>query len=83
METGRWNDPITFETHKLGAYLTISSTAEAARVLLDHWPLNHGKALKRAKAACLAVLQGTEDPEVARKAFLKAAEEAGVSTRQM
>ncbi|WP_439618291.1 DUF982 domain-containing protein [Shinella sp.] len=81
METGRWNDPITFETHKLGAYLTISSTAEAARVLLDHWPLKHGKALKRAKAACLAVLQGSENPETARKAFLRAAAEADVFVR--
>lgn len=82
MEAGRWNDPITFETQKVGQYLTISSTAEAARVLLDHWPLKHGKALKRAKAACLAVLQGDENPETARKAFLKAAQEAGVSTHK-
>ncbi|MDX3977028.1 DUF982 domain-containing protein [Shinella sp.] len=81
MDQGAWDEPITFETKKLGAYLTISSTAEAARVLLDHWPVEHGKALKRAKAACVAVLQGDENPETAREAFLKAAEEAGVFVR--
>ncbi|MGJ7043535.1 hypothetical protein J2Y63_006819 [Shinella sp. BE166] len=81
MNKGEWAEPITFETHKLGAYLTISSTAEAARVLLDYWPAKHGKALKRAKATCLAVLQGNGNPEIARKAFLTAAEEAGVLIR--
>ncbi|HEV7245668.1 MAG TPA: DUF982 domain-containing protein [Shinella sp.] len=81
METGTWRDPITFVTPKVGQYLTISNTAEAARVLLDHWPVEHGKALKRAKAACLAVLHGDENPETAREAFLKAAEEAGVLVR--
>jgi len=81
MDLGQWEEPITFETAKLGQYLTISSTAEAARVLLEHWPLDQGKALTRAEAACLAVLQRGANPETARKAFLKAAEEAGVFVR--
>lgn len=81
MDMGRWDEQITFENAKLGQYLTISSTAEAARVLLDHWPLEEGTAMKRAKEACLAVLQGDEDPETAREAFVKAAEEAGVHIR--
>lgn len=56
--SGTWESPITFETPKLGVYLTISSTAEAARVLLDHWPVAKGKALRKAKAACVMVLEG-------------------------
>lgn len=81
MDTGRWDEPVTFETQRLGRYRTISSTAEAARVLLEDWPAKEGKALKRAKAACIAVLAGTKDPEAARKAFLQAAAEAKVFIR--
>jgi hypothetical protein len=81
MDRSEWSLPVTFETERLGAYLTISSTAEAARVLLEHWPLDRGKALKRAKAACLLVLQGKADAEIAREAFMKAAAEADVFVR--
>lgn len=81
MTTGPWEEPVTFETATLGRYRTISSTAEAARVLLEEWPIETGKALKRAKAACIAVLAGSKDPESARKAFLQAADEAEVFIR--
>jgi len=81
MDRGEWSLPVTFETEKFVEYLTISSTAEAARVLLERWPMDRRKALKRAKAACLLVLQGKSDAEIARKAFLKAAAEADVFVR--
>ncbi len=81
MDTGIWEEPITFETSMLGKYWTVTSTAEAARVLLDRWPLHEGRAYTRAKAACLAVLAGNADPAEARAAFLKAAEEADVFIR--
>lgn len=81
MTTGPWEEPVTFETATLGRYRTISSTAEAARVLLEEWPVESGKALKRAKAACLAVLAGKKGPFVAREAFLKAASEANIFIR--
>lgn len=81
MDQGRWEEPVTFETQRLGQFRTITSTAEAARVLVEDWPTSTGKELKRAKAACLAVLAGTGDPDEARAAFLKAASEAGVFTR--
>lgn len=81
MNTGSWQEPITFETEKLGQYRTITSTAEAARILVDHWPRTRGKALTKAKAACLLVLDGRRDPEDARTAFLEAADEADVFIR--
>jgi hypothetical protein len=81
METGRWEEPITFETEKLGQYRTISSTAEAAHVLMGQWPVETGKSLMAAQETCLAVLEGKKKPAAARKAFLKAAEEAGVFIR--
>jgi hypothetical protein len=81
MDAGGWEQPVTFETATLGVYLTVSSTAEAARVLLDHWPIDDGKQLRRARHACLATLQGECSAEKAREAFLKAAAEADVFIR--
>ena len=81
METGRWEEPITFETNKLGKYWTVTSTAEAARALMDRWPAETGEALFAAQETCLAVLEGKAEPAAAREAFLRAAEEAGVFIR--
>jgi hypothetical protein len=82
MEKGVWTEPITFATPKLGKYLTIGSTAEAARVLLDHWPVEKGKALKKAKHTCLEVLQGMRPAEDARAAVMTAAKEAGINVHE-
>lgn len=81
MTTGRWNEPITFETQNLGQYRTIASAAEAARVLLEDWPVEGGIEYLRAKAVCLTVLSGEVEPDLSREAFLRAAEEAGVFVR--
>jgi len=81
MNRGYWNRPVTFETMTLGMYRTISSTAEAARVLLEDWPVDEGSAFLRAKSTCLSALEGGIDHEEARQAFLTAAEEAGVFVR--
>ena len=81
MNRGYWNRPVTLETMTLGMYRTISSTAEAARVLLDDWPVDEGAAWSVAQQKCLAALEGGIDHEEARQAFLLAAEEAGVFVR--
>ena len=81
MNSGEWEKPITFETSKLGKYWTITSAAEAARALMERWPVDTGEALEEARRACLMVLEGKEDPAVAREAFIKAAEEADVFIR--
>ncbi|MCD1266092.1 DUF982 domain-containing protein [Shinella sumterensis] len=72
---------MTFETAKLGQYRTISSTAEAAHILLSQWPNATGKAYAEACDVCLAVLGGREPPDAARQAFLLAADEADVFIR--
>jgi hypothetical protein len=81
METGRWDEPVTFETGKLGQYRTISSAAEAAHVLISQWPNSTGKAYVEAQDVCLAVLEGREPPNAARQAFLLAAGEADIFIR--
>ncbi|TKT46168.1 DUF982 domain-containing protein [Rhizobium sp. LC145] len=78
---GVWSKPIEAELGKIGAYKVISDTEEAARVLLYEWPTKRGTAYSTAKQACLAVLEGKQDPDRAREAFLAAATEADISTR--
>lgn len=81
MDRGYWDNPVTIETLTLGRYRTVSNTAEAARVLLEEWPVDEGEAFVAAKTLCLAVMEGAADPEEARKAFLIAADEADVFVR--
>lgn len=81
MANGCWDIPVTFETRRLGQFRTVTSTSEAALALLEDWPTEQSKATTEAMEACLAVLEGNGDPAVAREAFLKAAEEAGVFIR--
>lgn len=82
MGIGEWKDPVTLETADLRRRLTISSTAEASRLLLDDWPGKPGTARIAAKAVCLLVLKGEEDPRTARRLFLRAAEDAGFLIRR-
>lgn len=78
METGQWDEPVTFETSKHGQFRTIASTVEAAHVLISQWPHATGKAYAKAQKACLGVLEGRKKASAARKAFVKAAAEASV-----
>ncbi|MGX5719450.1 DUF982 domain-containing protein [Shinella zoogloeoides] len=81
MDPGRWNEPVTFETQRLGQCRTIASADDAARGLLMDWPVHSGHAFIKAQKACLAVLGGRETPEAAREAFRTATEEAGMFVR--
>jgi hypothetical protein len=56
----------------------VSSTREAAECLLDDWPQIDGSAALAAREACLAAMEGRIDADVARRAFIAAAEAAGV-----
>lgn len=82
MADGCWDKPITLETMNLGKFRTITTTAEAASILATQWPLRTGRAYRKAHLTCLSVLEGNGDPETAREAFLKAAQEARVFVRE-
>lgn len=57
---------------------TVDRVAQAADILLNRWPTEAGKKHLAARRACLAVLEGLKDAQVARKAFVAAAEEADI-----
>ncbi|WP_097142179.1 DUF982 domain-containing protein [Rhizobium subbaraonis] len=81
MDPKRWNKAVEVETERLGRIRDITSTEEAARFLLERWPVEPGPAHLKARIACLSVLEGKRQPDHAREAFVAAAEEAGILVR--
>lgn len=77
MTRGEWKEPVPLKTADFTRCFKISSTAEASRLLLDDWPGQASAARIAAKAICLLVLTGAENPSTARQLFLAAAEDAG------
>ena len=64
--------------HGIGKYRRINSVVEAARCLLEHWPVQEGDAFVAALLACQAAIDGTGTAEAVREALIAAAEEADV-----
>lgn len=56
----------------------ITNTKIALDALLNEWPREDCPARKRAIRGCLAVIQGEKPPSFARRAFIAAAQRAGV-----
>lgn len=66
-------------TVKPGEVIQVRSTSEASACLLRHW--SHGcadEAYVVAMKSCLRVRAGLAEPAVAREAFIRAAEQAGM-----
>lgn len=76
-----WSKGVELELHGIGSYRTVKSTEDAARCLLEHWPISKGKAYKAAQQACLDALEGATSPEIARDAFIGAALAAKIHIR--
>ncbi|ASY59610.1 MULTISPECIES: DUF982 domain-containing protein [Sinorhizobium] len=76
-----WDKTVELELGGTGGYRAVKSTREAVECLSSRWPQNHGRALAAAKRTCLQALDGKIATEKARKAFIKAAEEAHISIR--
>ncbi|HMF69481.1 MAG TPA: DUF982 domain-containing protein [Phyllobacterium sp.] len=71
----RW---IAIATQKLGVSRTLTSVNGLAEYLLRDWPVEHGGEHLMAQKACLRALQGKVQGDTARKAFVRACEEAGI-----
>ena len=73
--------PVTIETAP-GRFRNIHSVRAAAEMLLSAWPeAGKGPAYAAATRACLNAVEGKTTPEVARRAFMIAAQEAGIFMR--
>ena len=71
-----WSEVVILEA--ANRVLRVQSTRDAFLCLKNHWPVpdGHGGARSAALAACDRVIDGQDEPDVARAAFIKAAEEA-------
>jgi hypothetical protein len=76
-----WDKCVELELGESGGYRAVKSTRDAVECLLSRWPQPDGRALAAAKRTCLQALDGKVNTEKARRAFIKAAEEAHISIR--
>lgn len=77
MERGVWKQPVILEIYGRPGSVVISSTVEAAMMLLRAWPAKRTEAHMIAVAACRDVLTGRAMPGLARADFIDAALDAG------
>ncbi|MGN7752004.1 DUF982 domain-containing protein [Sinorhizobium sp. 22678] len=70
-----WSEAVILEAGE-NRVLRVQSTRDAFLCLKNHWPVADGDAKREAFAACERVIDGDDEPDVARAAFIKAAEEA-------
>ncbi|MQB43104.1 DUF982 domain-containing protein [Rhizobium sp. ICMP 5592] len=73
---------VTLVMSDTGGYRRVNTAQDATETLLDHWPIRDGEAYLTAIQACLDAIMERVHPQAARNAFIKAAEEAGVSLLQ-
>jgi len=79
VEDKHFDQPVQILTGKARSVTRqVRSTAEAAKYLLYHWPIGGGRKHLAARKACLDVLEGLKAANVARKAFVAAADEADI-----
>lgn len=81
MTTNRYSAfaPIGLNFHNKQPRTVIRNLTDAARVLIQDWPLDDGEDYVIAVKACADALVGEASPEELRQALLRAANEAGIS----
>ncbi|MER9631866.1 DUF982 domain-containing protein [Mesorhizobium sp. M0203] len=77
-DVGTFEEPVTVLLSS--GKVSVSSTREAAEMLLYRWPIGETGRRIQARMACMKVLGGGGAPEIARVAFLSAAKEAKILT---
>jgi hypothetical protein len=74
--------PLTVTARGRGPSSRLASAAQAAHYMVDQWPeTGRGPRYRNALKACVDVLEGRKRIGAARRAFLRAAGEAGLSVR--
>lgn len=78
MDDKRFDKPVRVAIGGPGKIRNVTSTREAAECLLHRWPTKGGPKHRLAREACIDVLAGDKDSDLARAAFIEAAKEAGI-----
>ncbi|ARO32416.1 hypothetical protein NXC12_PD00141 (plasmid) [Rhizobium etli] len=58
----------------------VRTLGDAAHILIKYWPSDDGEEYVSAVKACVDAISGRIAPEQFREAFLRAADEAGITT---
>ncbi|MBB4349322.1 DUF982 domain-containing protein [Aliirhizobium cellulosilyticum] len=74
-------NPVIISIGDANADLIINSVEEAAEELLSEWPIDDSDRYYEAVKACLDCITSDANPDVARTAFVQAAEEAGLAIK--
>lgn len=78
MDTKPFKVGLRIETGKIGQHRVLSTVADAAVFLMDHWPGEKTPERLAAMAACLSALGNEIPAEEAREAIVEAAKASGV-----
>lgn len=78
MSVNRFHIPVTIQLGRIDRTQVVTTTAEAAEILLRRWPAERGEKHFRAMKACLETIRGGRPSNFARRAFIAAAQEARV-----
>jgi hypothetical protein len=70
-----WGSPVLFRVQG-SAPVTITSVGEASHYLMHHWPEAGSRLHAKAQASCTFALKGERTRRAARRAFIRAANEA-------
>ena len=71
--------PLQAAIHGIGRYHTASDVGDLASMLINRWPGEQDAAWRLAVAACLEALEAQTGADLARKAFVDACRDAGIS----
>jgi hypothetical protein len=74
----RWERPVMLVCKASGQLLVVTTTEEAFEFLTKKWPISSGREYFTALELCDRVSSGDTDRELARLAFIAAAEEAAI-----
>ncbi|MBP1845907.1 hypothetical protein J2046_004181 [Rhizobium petrolearium] len=73
-----WDKPIELMIENSDHFRSVSGSREAMACLMTCWPTTGGKHFSAARRACLGAIDGKLKGAVAHRAFVRAAEEAGI-----
>lgn len=74
----KFESPVTVFTDPAGGKATIGDIGACSHFLLRNWPSKRSDKRRAALQACSDVSSGKRPPEIARRAFVAAAREAGI-----
>lgn len=78
MDDVSWNDSVFLELNDRDDVVKISSSLEAADLLLNKWPKKRGPSYKLAVMTCLDSFRGKQPAELARQDLIAAAIESHI-----